>query len=163
MGKRKAAAEAPSHLAQWLLEQIAWGHLSASQGQKIAYMVTKDVPDAHPAIQKFARIGTSGSNPANTWRDLQRWVGEPQFPLRQVELPLQFGVKKVKQSDVSILWPHEMFAALYTRYRDAWASYINPDAAAAFWNTMGSTELFRAHPLSTDPRDRSKCGSLAYM
>ena len=67
-------AEAPSsHLARYLLEEFAFGGLSANQVQQFAMMAKLDGIE-HTSIDKFASLGTHGKHTQHIHRDLLNYM-----------------------------------------------------------------------------------------
>ena len=65
--------EGCSHLAKYLVEEYAFGGLSANQVQKLSLMAKLDGVK-HTHIIKLASLGTTGLHPANCNRDLARYT-----------------------------------------------------------------------------------------
>ena len=62
-----------SHLARYLLEEYAFGGLSASQVQMISHVATQDGL-SHPSADQLASFGAGGKHAANIDRDLRRYM-----------------------------------------------------------------------------------------
>ena len=60
-----------SFLCEYVLMQVYWVFLQASQAQKIAERAWADGL-RHPDIEKLRHIGADGNNQGNVWRDLHR-------------------------------------------------------------------------------------------
>ena len=169
-GRKRARDEAnpgdmPSstHLGNWLLTQVAWGGLSAHQCQQICQLVSLDFQEAGVAapqeITKFAALGSNGRHVNNCWRDLQKLFGANNFPVpKYITVPLVFGKKK-KTALVPIMFPHEVFSALFHSYPSAFQKSLLPSRAhaATFWHAVERTKNFKDHPLSEESRDLSMC------
>ena len=66
--------EAPfSYLARYLLEEFAFGGLSAAQMQKLA-MIAKQDGIKHTSVDKFASLGTNGKHHSNIQKDLMVYM-----------------------------------------------------------------------------------------
>ena len=66
--------EAPfSYLARYLLEEFAFGGLSAAQVQKLAMMAKQD-GIKHTSVDKLARLVTNGKHHGNIHRDLMVYM-----------------------------------------------------------------------------------------
>ena len=170
IGRKRARDDAthgdmPSstHLGNWLLTQVAWGGLSAHQCQQICQLVSLDFQEAGVAapqeIAKFAALGSNGRYVNNCWRDLQRLFGANNFPVpKYITVPLVFGKKK-KTALVPIMFPHEVFSALFHSYPSAFQKSLLPSRAhaATFWHAVERTKNFKDHPLSEESRDLSMC------
>ena len=92
--------EAPfSHLARYLLEEHAFGGLSANQVQKLAMMAKEDGVK-HTSIDKLASLGASDKYPGNCHRDLHSYMskylhptGQPQVDCVKIPLKIRKGEK----------------------------------------------------------------------
>lgn len=160
-----ASAIQKSHLGKWLLEELAWGGLSANQVQKISDLVVQDFESSKVVppqdLVDYAALGMSGKFPNNIWRDLQRKLGENHYPvLKPLEIPLKVA-KDYRKAIVPILWPHEVFAAVYKHYKEEFKVIMTGDVGGceSFWRQVRHTDLFAQHPISSGLRDLRKCAS----
>ena len=160
---RSGSSLEESRLAEWLLKQLAWGCLSASQCQQIAAAAETDMQtlgvEPPSLIKKFAACGSHGRHVNNVWRDMRQIFGVNRFCEPTLHsLSLKVG-KITRQAFTSALWPHEVFASLFHYYQKAWQSVICPSSqrVAAFWRALEGSDLFANHPLSRDTRDATRC------
>lgn len=140
-----------------LLTMFAWGEMSPQQCQRLAAAAMEDVK-LHAAkktslkqLQTMAEIGTSGRFPNKCYADLMRTM-----PIK-VETPEPFYMKLPSTNGLvtqAMMLPHEMFSAIYHRYRAVWEKCICPsgDAAHSFWRTnvmhpaMKAAGFFKTRP-----------------
>ena len=114
------------------VRMVFWGELSPQMLQKIIVAVKADLTNAADGILDMSLIdmicslGTDGVHSSNTSRDLMRRLQKPAVPSTHVfevsvDNPLltTAGVASMK-----MLYPHEMFAALYHHYREAFLRVI---------------------------------------
>lgn len=78
-GGGRASASGESRLANWMLEQIAWGLLSPAQCQVIASLVEDEMQSSgctpHSTVSQLANLGSRGRYVNNVWRDMQKLFG----------------------------------------------------------------------------------------
>jgi hypothetical protein len=169
---KRASREPPSSaLAAWLVQTWAWGALSPQQVQQIAALASEDVrrakeggPDFEYAdLQTLGGLGSHGLYPNNMNAELMRKVPKPDLPAPYVSsMPLRApgGFKMWEQT---FLWPHELFASLYTNYREHWSTAVCAGASTLqqFWAaTRGSPQL-DGHPLLAREGFERKCIPIA--
>lgn len=152
-----------SALADWLLHQLSWGLLSASQCQKIAQLSEDDMNaqgcTCNQSLSRIANLGSRGRHVNNIWRDAQALFGNVKVIHPKTHcLPLKNG-KTVRSSASPSFWPHQLFSCLYHHYPQAWSNHICPSQRRqlSFWTTVAETDLFKNHPLSRDRRGVTNC------
>ena len=91
-------------------------------------------------LDKVAGIGSAGAHPNNCNRDLTQLLRGYRFSKPTVEhIPMAMapGKTQVQQKAQCFLWPHEMFAALYEKYPDMFASSVyGGHGIQQFWTDM---------------------------
>lgn len=117
LGQATTPRPPPSALASFLLEQWAWGHMSAPQIQKIAACAEADGL-AQEEIKVLAGLGGHGRYARNCHPELLRRLQPHALAsaIGKVEIPIkapQAGFARVQQEFVL---PHQLFAALYERH-----------------------------------------------
>ena len=143
------AASTRSFLAEYLLEQWAWGNFSPQQVQCIAALFKKDaealgVRHVQSSLATLANLGSEGRHANNVHRDLMNVVKEKTHmpePL-YANMPL-----KSKWPLQAVMLPHLVFHHLYTHYQDFWNKVFLPagvEGLAAFWHHFGK------HPCMLD-------------
>jgi len=144
-----------SVLVKLLLHSWSWGFISLVFLQKICMAAVLDfeaVGAAPPRdLVAFASIGGSGSFPANMRRDVndilpEIFLGRP----ADIYMPLRSAKGVVINRMQSIIFPHVLFANIYTYYKEAWSSKVLPstDSLRGFWDAM------TGHPLIDIVRTR---------
>jgi hypothetical protein len=153
-----AAREVPSSLASLLLKEWVWGHMPATQVQRLASAAVSDGAD-HRELRLLASIGTDGSNPGNCHRDLVEyrlrkplllsaltdikvWVRKP--PLHSIE------------AEQKILLPHQLIGDMYLHHPESFTSLIlggGPARPSAFRSLAVCERQPLVHPqhLLTNP------------
>jgi hypothetical protein len=127
---------AESGLAQYLVEETVWGHLSAPAIQRVAALADADVTRAlasrtpgfrYDSLQRLASLGSSGIYPNHMWAELETMLSPSKFLCRAtIDMPMKVqgaraGFAHFKQS---INDPHVMFADIYENYQEAAVEYV---------------------------------------
>eukprot|EP00959_Pyramimonas_sp_CCMP1952_P347007 7267735-Pyramimonas_sp.AAC.1 len=110
-----------SALGSFLMEEFCFGKFSASQVQTIALLAVQDGA-RNSTIEKLSKLGTSGEQKGNCWRDLVRYIRT------LVEVPEPVGgdipmilTKGVSSGPTSIKqyynMPHRWFAHMFKHQR----------------------------------------------
>lgn len=159
----RASASGESRLANWMLEQMAWGLLSPAQCQVIASLVEDEMQSEgctpHSTVSQLANLGSRGRYVNNVWRDMQKLFGAIRICHPKVHtLSLKRGNKTGSFASPS-LWPHELFANLFHEYPNAWKKYICPSRSrlTSFWSQLAATSLWKNHPLAGPNCDPTFC------
>ena len=155
-----------SHLARYLLEEYAFGGISANQVQKLAHVAHLDGLH-HPDIDKLASFGTWGKHWGNIDRDLRRYVKE--VYLNDIHMPsaetYELPLKILKGPDKGVhlmphyyMAPHVLMSYLHNAFPKDFAQKIlgTKDAMAEFWAGVPSTDP-RLEQLRKDHPDYRKC------
>lgn len=90
-------------------------------------------------VNDIAGIGADGESPQNMHRDLVRNMYSPQMPkLTVFEVPVSHKVLGSWDVDTDIILPHELFAALFCNFREAFHLYLCPSEALldSFWSAV---------------------------
>lgn len=118
-----------SAVARYLLEQYAWGHMSAQQVQHIASLVLTDLGQlgstvSFPDLITLAKLGTHGQHQNNVSRDMLKYVQTlpSMIPACEIPLPTAKGEEKI-----AFLLPHERFNYMYENNRNAFNALMVPD------------------------------------
>jgi hypothetical protein len=157
---------APSRLVAHCIDKWGFGcdFLSAIEIQAIMECVVADGCH-HPEIELLADIGTGGKHPQNCDRDLKLLLVDPNFQKASstITLPIKVSQKgPIVQQTQTVLWPHLVFANLFSYYRDAFNTRFLggvPDGSglAKFWNDVKDTSLYRTHPIKDRPDHTERC------
>ena len=142
----KEEAASQSELADFLVEQWAWGHLSPQLVQQIASKACSDM-NKHPPkpLQDLAKLGGGwSSNMSKALIALQKpKLCQPY----SIHLPYKSG-----QKIQSVLLPHELFASIYSNYKDTFESVLvgSPGHLEEFWKTNRFHPGMCMHPALGD-------------
>lgn len=130
-----------SMLAEFLLDQLAWGIFSTLQVEQLAKCAGHDLETAgvarstFPDLDDLAKAGTYGKYANNVHRDIMASVrGRVEYQPYDCYLPFEkFGEQPAK-----INLPHETFAYLYNNRPEAFKKQVLPDTSQLheFWKTM---------------------------
>ena len=159
IGQRmEAAAPGPadSTLARFLLYNVAWGVMSPQLAQRLAQMALEDFKTSSASggalveLEHLANAGASGKHVNNVNRSVMKYAGAKSLlpvPFKP-KLPYKMGFG---EQTTAILLPHEMFAAIYHSYPDAWQTSICPGAMrlGEFWDSQASHPQMGDHPVKT--------------
>lgn len=132
-----------SVLAEFLLQEMAWGIFSTLQVEKIAAYAQQDlfaagVPkSSFPDLDELAKAGTYGKHANNVHRDIMRSV-ESQTEYKPYDCWLPFKDFGEQQTKMNL--PHEVFSHLYTDQPEAFKAQMLPRPAQLpiFWRTVQS-------------------------
>ena len=107
----------PSALAELLISQWSWGHISTPFIQKVAAAAAADGLQ-HPEIERLKSLGSYGRYPNNVHRDLVNQLVKPpiQDAIGNITLLHKYNLSFISTTQ-SILLPHELFASMYTHHR----------------------------------------------
>ena len=148
----KLAQAEYSHLARYLLEEYAFGGISAHQVQQLAHMAHLDGLH-HPDVDKLASFGTWGKHTGNIDRDLRHYVRN--VYLSDVHMPCadtyQLPLKILKGPDKGVhMMPHH-YMAPHVLISFIWNSF-REDVKHKLLGTTGAMAEFWAGVPPTDPR-----------
>ena len=141
------AAKQHSALATFLLEQWAWGHISAQLVQQMASKAIEDMQQDVPGqLQRLGKLGGGYSNKmsADMMASNKSSLCKPfllHLPYKKKKAPLQ-----------KMLLPHELFASIYEKYPDTFQNVLvgPPESLATFWSTNISHPAMQGHPCLGD-------------
>ena len=158
-----------------LVQEWAWGALSANKVQQLAALAVADhikllnrvgasleyIPSS---LKALAAIGGSGKYPGNAHRDLLTYLGEPDIPKAfcaaihiKVIKPRKHK-SQVQEVSVSFLLPHEQFHHTYThKFSKFVETYLGGDVnqVQKFWDgvelrrdpRLADHPMLRYHPM----------------
>lgn len=107
----------------------------------------------HPDVIALGKVGSSGLHACHSWRDFKRThlqtpmcnaIGRSRIPLT----PSNGG--RVNRDQVSLFYPHKLFAALYNNYPEAFAKHMLGGGIAnvdGFWGATTDHPAYAAHPM----------------
>jgi hypothetical protein len=143
-----------------------WGELATPQVQQLAHYARLDLEAAGARpfqdLTALATLGSSGANVQNMHRDMMNRLPASKLPdAKQVLMPVLSKTSPLGFTNTLMkVWlPHEVFAALFHGYPDAWQKRILPDAdcLANFWQAMEGTPRMLDSPLLERADYKSKC------
>ena len=149
-------ADTGSHLANLFKRELLWCHVPASKIARFARAAVRDVL-THPDMVKLSKLGSSDTNASHAWRNYKLKHEPPKLmrALGQFRLPLKVGVDGVKWDEVSLLYPHKMFATLYDSYPDKFREHFLGGGARKipqFWAEMVDHPGYASHPMHQHAR-----------
>ena len=130
-----------SRLADFLLQQFAWGIFSAPQIQQIAEITQSDFELAgcsratFPELEQLAAAGSHGRYTNNLHRDIAgRAMNRTKLKPFEVKLPFA----KWGEQETEILLPHEQFSNLYYNFPNSFSKRFLPDPEVLpnFWESV---------------------------
>ena len=149
-----------SLLARYLLEEYAFGGISAAQVQRIAVLARHDGIE-HSHVDSLAKLGTTGKHTDNIDRDLRQFMQSYLHPVKlptsnHVDMPLK--ILKGKHTGTHdlphhFLPPHKLASFLYDSFRPQFEAKVlgAPGALEEFWSNVDVADprlqkLSRVHP-----------------
>ena len=146
-----------SRLADWLLQEFAWGNISAIAIQKVAQLALEDARGKRlQELDSLARAGCGGKYTNNILRDI--WTITKSLP----KLPpaCLMSLQRAPQHDAldpqltseqgstySLMLPHEVFAHIWQHYPNTWSQIVCPSTVdlKKFWATAKHLPQFSSH------------------
>ena len=123
----------------------SWGYISAKHVFDVGVALKEDLEYYGKDnldlsfIDVITGLGSEGAHEQNIQRDLMANLHEAvMLPrLGTLKLPLDFG-SYVKECDLDILYPHELFAPLYHNYRDKFITELCGETGVVqrFWEQV---------------------------
>ena len=159
--EKELTCEAPfSYLARYLLEEFAFGGLSAAQVQTLA-MIAKQDCIKHSTIYKLSSLCTNGKHHSNIHRDLMVYMPKYLKPYSKpeadcVKIPLK--ILKGEQTGTHLiphyyLAPHKLMSYMYHSFHTTFQDTIlgKENAMDEFWKTIADDDprliqLAKDHP-----------------
>ena len=161
MGRTRARRLRPkfkSELVVFLLEQWAWGHLSAPDVQMHALKAYRDqvallnslgISEYRLAVdlRRLAKLGSWGNHTSNIHRNLCDWLGNPNCPPSFTHKVPLYKMKHDGSADTSIITldftmflPHVLFAWYYhndnKRFSQLFSGGLDGNARKHFWREL---------------------------
>ena len=138
-----------SLLVALLVELFSWGEMSPQMVQKISHAAYQDAYNMSQLqtnledLKKLSHIGSEGRYPNKCYQEMMKVI-----PYK-VRVPMPFTVRYPFKSPLQslsqgILWPHELFSALYNHYQPTWRKCIVPsdDVLEKFWENNQTHPAF---------------------
>lgn len=168
--RRACGVGVVSGLARYMVEATLIGHYSPQDLQTICALAATDVDRAIAAqdpaftytdLDALARLGTNGTYPNNIFSEIMRTISEPKFhapALTQFPFYLKECESEFHLLDQPILYPHEVFSAMYNHYRGAWEKLICPSRQSLdeYWVEVEDSPALVRHPVKARPQWRRR-------
>lgn len=161
-----------SHLAEHLLGQFFWGHLSAPEVQRLAEAAGKDFLQAGAPVPRdigiLSSLGQSGKYPGK----INAQIRAKYTPGKMLAAPSKFNFPLLARpgrlvahyAPCFVFLPHVVFSAIFRDFPLLFEKYICPsqDRLKEFWRTQRGNPQLTGHPITTSGADyRSTCVPLA--
>ena len=80
-----------------------------------------------------------------------------------MEVPLENCDVRVSMELQYLMWPHELFSAIYHYYKTGWTEYVCPSVRAieAFWDSQAGNPQLDSDDIRSRPDFRSRCIPIA--
>ena len=148
---------APSKLASLLVEEWAWGAMSAPKVQALAQAAFEDGL-THPQMERLAKMGRRGLHPGNCHRDLLLAAGEHCFTKATLRIPIRLKVKQTMSEPVPLdfLLPHKLFSCMFHSLPQAFIASVLGGSQAnipKFWEAMKNHPQVLSKPQLRDRQD----------
>ena len=137
-----------SHLCQALLEQWAWGLLSATSVQALAQGALLDGL-SNASVQTLAGLGSSGAHPDHARRDLlSRCFRGGVLPfMTSIPAPMQDLSRNVVEGDVKVLLPSEVLSWMWANFRARFDNFLGT-GLRDFWSQVKPNDpKLQGHPM----------------
>lgn len=161
----EAESRGDSKLSRVLMERWAWGDMSAPTIQTVAQAALEDGAH-HRDLRVLASLGSNGRLPGNAHRDLERKLAPN--GLTEAVSKMMVTMRKppagLVRVEHPVLWPHEIFAAIFRHYPAAFQTRIiggDPGVIGRFWDQMEAHPAYAGHPLRARGDHKQRCIPLA--
>ena len=146
----RATKASPSNLAKMLVDNWAWGTMSAPLVQAIALAACQDGLE-NEEVKKLSKVGGQGKYPGNMHRDLVNLSGKPQLSSAISPYFLKLKVSKVVSRDMAVdfLLPHKLFSCICHNLPSAFQTSLLGGTATRiqqFWTEMKAHPIVLARP-----------------
>jgi hypothetical protein len=170
-----------SNLAKHLVNERAWGHISAAEVQRISALAFEDESEllrklgqppgsGSSSIRALATLGSFGKHSQNIHRDLVAFLGEPDSP-QPLQVPISIKSLKplpnedaVRQEKMPFFLPHAEFAHFYNNRKHFFDEFVLGGSGfdyriAKFWETVKQNKDPKLidHPLLDRPMHTKFC------
>ena len=168
--KRSAVADADcgkSQLVAFLIQQWAWGEISAQMVQKIASRAHADITcvregtpiDLDP-LATLSSLGGHGTYPNHCSGELHNKIsGVHLSPLTLSKIwTTNVNGLHPTQREQPLILPHVLFADMYNKYPAAFAKRVCPsrERLLEFWDAMADNPQLMEHPVTTRPNYKTR-------
>jgi len=134
----------------------AWGAFTPQLLNELSSLLDIDLDRAangtldRTLVSQMSSLGTHGLHPQNMNGQLMNMMGKHFLPAPQAFLaPLSHKVLGWFSRSVNMIWPHELFSAIYHNYKEAWRTRVCPGTAVVskFWDSVSHSDHFKNHPV----------------
>ena len=150
----RVESERSSVVAEYLLQQYAWGLMSVQQVQQIAALVLQDMnflkvstDVVFPQLEALRKLESSGIHMNNMSRDIDKYV----MTMQQLPPSTDFTIPTTRGEEKSqALLPHELFSYLYENHRAAFNKMLIPDGEDSLkknWSQCSEARCLRDQSL----------------
>ena len=148
----------------------AWGTISPQLLQHIMMLFMRDLDNAEQGmlkkdrVRKLSKLGTSGAHPNNMNHQLIDSLPATKMPSPHSFLaPLRHSILGYMHRAVDMILPHELFAAFYHHYPQAWQERVfhSTERCSRFWRSVQGSVQFLTHPVRQRENFRTHCVPLA--
>ena len=154
----QATTQKPSALMAILLYEVMWGFMQPTLAHRIARAAAED-GIAHPDLDNFVKMGTGGVHERNVWRDLCTRLRHTPIlrAIGNVSAPLVCPPAAPFDGDLDMLYPHALFATIYTAHPAEFEKRIlggTADNVPLFWDAMARPPQhpsYATHPMLNHP------------
>ena len=114
-------------------------------------------------LQRFAKLGSSGTVLGNCYRDLMRQLSVSLFKCVYFPVPLVKNDTWEIQS-VGFLLPHVVFSTIYSSCKGMWEKVICPsrEALRSFWQSQEGNPALKDHPIKQVPNWMTRAVPLGF-
>ena len=143
----------PSRSGHRLFTKVSSGRIHAIDAIRTARDIVADYGDHHDLVSGWASLAANGSRPQHAHRDLTRWVRTLGVDLDTAYVDVTYknladhGTASGKHT---VLYPHEVFAAIYAsgmdNFEKAFLGSAGVAGIAAFWEQQSNQTWVEQHP-----------------
>ena len=142
-----------SALADTLRDLVHWNWMPAAQATRLARAAVAD-GQRHQDIIKLAAAAGHKMNQSGAWEGIKKIQGQPPLlsALGVARLPLKSKHTGIVHDNISILYPHRLFATLYKDHNKHFVqSMVGGEYAniGKFWAEMVDHPSYNLHPMRT--------------
>ena len=154
-------AEAPmtslsDGLANYLMQQWAWGHVSPQEVQRLAHAAILDMKGCGleqlpPFLLKLSHMGSDGVHENNIHKEMLRMASQGCLVPEPLQVQITFTHGLVLQP---LMLPHVLFSHMYHHYRNTFNKVFMPKGKSqlkAFWRNYSHHPAMLGHEAFSVP------------
>ena len=166
-----------SKQGKYLIKEWAWGHMAPQKVRRIAENELEDIKQITASLsasgvvfpkllemEALAGIGSKGEHSQHMNHQLMAITNLTKIVPSTTSLPVKkIGSVFATQKDISILWPHMLFATMYNSFKEAWSVRVCPskDELEKFWDSQSNHPNLVNHPMTEIPGWKRKAIPIA--